>query len=89
MSTVLSTLALAAVAAGLVVGVGAVLVVGVRAAIGVLLDFLLAAGLLRLAAEPGWSSLLSTALVVAVRHLITTGLSVGAAWDRPGATGAP
>ncbi|WP_226909377.1 DUF1622 domain-containing protein [Georgenia ruanii] len=78
----LSTLALAAVAAGLVVAAGAVLVVGVRAAIGVLLDFLLAAGLLRLAAEPGWSSLLTTALVVAVRHLITAGLAAGAVWQR-------
>ena len=84
MSAVLGTLALTAAAAGLVVAAGAVLLVGLRAGVGVLLDFLLAAGLLRLAAEPGWASLLTTALVVAVRHLITFGLAAGALPERQG-----
>jgi hypothetical protein len=79
MSAVLDALALAIVAGGLVVAAGALFLVGVRGALGVLLDFLLAAGLLRLAAEPGWTSLLSTALVVGVRHLISAGLAAGTA----------
>jgi hypothetical protein len=78
-TAVLNSVALAVVAGGLVVAAGSLLLVGVRGAVGVLLDFLLAAGLLRLAAEPGWTSLLTTALVVAVRHLITFGLAAGTA----------
>jgi uncharacterized membrane protein len=46
-------------------------------ALGVLLDLLLAAGLLRLAAEPTWSSLATAAAVVALRRLIGAGLRTG------------
>jgi len=47
----------------------------VRLALGVLLDFLLGAGLLRLAAHPSGGALTSAALIVIVRKLITFGLS--------------
>jgi hypothetical protein len=46
-------------------------------ALGVLLDLLLAAGLLRLAAEPTWSSIATAAAVVALRRLIGVGLRAG------------
>lgn len=48
---------------------------GVRLPLGVLLDFLLAAGLLRLAAHPSPRALASAALVVAVRKVATLGLT--------------
>ncbi|MCV7278573.1 hypothetical protein H7J88_02790 [Mycolicibacterium flavescens] len=44
-------------------------------ALHVLLDFLLAAGLLRLSADASWRSIAVTAIVVAVRHLVTRGLT--------------
>ncbi len=47
----------------------------VRLPIGVLLDFLLAAGLLRLAAAPTLRALASAALIVVIRKLVTFGLS--------------
>ncbi len=46
-------------------------------ALGVLLDLLLAAGLLRLAAEPTWASLATAAAVVLLRRLIGAGLRAG------------
>jgi hypothetical protein len=46
-------------------------------ALGVLLDLLLAAGLLRLAAEPTWTSLATAAAVVLLRRLIGVGLRAG------------
>ncbi|MBM7806701.1 hypothetical protein JOD57_002538 [Geodermatophilus bullaregiensis] len=46
-------------------------------ALGVLLDLLLAAGLLRLAAEPTWTSLATAAAVVLLRRLIGAGLRAG------------
>ena len=45
-----------------------------RLGVRVLLEFLLAAGLLRLADEPGWRQLLTTALTVLVRRLLSYGL---------------
>jgi len=45
-----------------------------RLAIAVLLEFLLAAGLLRLADDPGWRQLATAAAVVALRRLLTSGL---------------
>ncbi|GAA4428291.1 hypothetical protein GCM10023169_29240 [Georgenia halophila] len=75
----------AAIAAGAVLVGGATAVsIGVRAGLSVLLDLLLAAGLLRLTADPGWGVLATTALVVAIRHLVTAGLSA-----RPHPTTAP
>ncbi len=46
-------------------------------ALKVLLDFLLAAGLLRLTGQPGWAALGTAAAVVAVRRLVGIGLRVG------------
>jgi uncharacterized membrane protein len=42
-----------------------------RLGVRVLLEFLLAAGLLRLAAEPGWRQLVTAALTVLVRRLLS------------------
>lgn len=55
----------------------------VSPALGTLLDFLLAAGLLRLSADAAWSTLLTAALVIAVRKLV---VSVGL---RPRSAGTP
>ncbi|MGY1708981.1 hypothetical protein ACI8AC_05670 [Geodermatophilus sp. SYSU D00758] len=43
-------------------------------ALGVLLDLLVAAGLLRLAGDPEWRAVLGAAVVVAVRHVAGAGL---------------
>jgi hypothetical protein len=45
-----------------------------RTALPVLLDLLLAAGLLRLAAAPGWAALGTAAAVVAVRRTLARAL---------------
>lgn len=42
--------------------------------LGVLLDLLLAAGLLRLLGDPDWQVILSAAVVVALRRLLSTAL---------------
>ena len=78
---------LGAVAAGLAPAVsaaGLVAAVTVLAAtrrplfaLTVLLDFLLAAGLLRLTGEPGWPALATAAAIVAVRRLAGIGLRAG------------
>ncbi|MEE6274567.1 hypothetical protein V2J56_14550 [Georgenia sp. MJ206] len=81
---ILAGAALAVLAAGLLVGLGVAVVAGVRAGVPVLLDFLIAAGLLRLAGEPSWGETATTALVVAVRHLLAAGLAAGRTW--PGLT---
>ena len=47
------------------------------AALAVLLDFLTAAGLLHLAADPTYLRALSAGIVLAVRHLITWSLRTG------------
>uniref|UniRef100_UPI001297A08A DUF1622 domain-containing protein n=1 Tax=Ornithinicoccus halotolerans TaxID=1748220 RepID=UPI001297A08A len=52
-------------------------VAGLRAALPVLLDFLLAAGLLRLSVALSWEEVLTVAAVVAVRHLVVAGLGSG------------
>ncbi|MEU9346467.1 hypothetical protein AB0D74_35205 [Streptomyces sp. NPDC048278] len=46
----------------------------VRPTIALLTDFLLAAGLIRLAAEPTWMSLAIAAATAAVRMLVNAGL---------------
>jgi len=43
-------------------------------ALAVLLDFLIAAGLLRLVGEPSWDAIVTAAAVIAVRKLVTAGL---------------
>ncbi|MER5213597.1 hypothetical protein ABT063_24255 [Streptomyces sp. NPDC002838] len=46
----------------------------VHLSLGVLLDFLTAAGLIRLADEPSWGSVTAAAAVITIRKLITTRL---------------
>ncbi|MGY1605948.1 hypothetical protein [Geodermatophilus sp. SYSU D00700] len=48
-----------------------------RLALAVFLDLLLAAGLLRLAAEPTWTAVGTAAAVVALRRVIGAGLRAG------------
>ena len=51
----------------------------VRLGVGVLLEFLLAAGLLRLSADPTWAALLTAAVVVGLRRLLGAGLRLNPA----------
>lgn len=83
MTALLDGIALGLSAAALIAA-GVVLVVTRRpaAALPVLLEFLTAAGLVRLAAEPTWSRLLGAAAVVAVRRLLVGSLGAGAASGR-------
>ncbi|MGI8533065.1 MAG: hypothetical protein ACR2KN_08680 [Geodermatophilaceae bacterium] len=78
MTALLDGLALGLSAAALI-ATGVVLVATRRptAALPVLLEFLTAAGLVRLAAEPTWSRLLGAAAVVAARRLLVGGLGAG------------
>ena len=71
MSAALQTGALVCTALGLV-GATAVLLRSRRLqpALGVLLDLLLAAALLRLADDPDWREIVTAAAVVAVRQLV-------------------
>ncbi len=48
----------------------------VRLSVGVLLEFLLAAGLLRLGADPTGQALLGAAVIVALRRLLAFGLRI-------------
>ncbi|CAL9590323.1 hypothetical protein [Streptomyces sp. enrichment culture] len=50
-----------------------------RRALGVLLDFLTAAGLVRLAGDPAWDGILTAAAVIALRRLIGSGLALSRA----------
>jgi len=77
-TALLDGIALGLTAAALIAA-GVVLVATRRpaAAMPVLLEFLTAAGLVRLAAEPTWSRLLGAAAVVAVRRLLVGGLGAG------------
>ncbi|MGY2127754.1 hypothetical protein [Blastococcus sp. SYSU DS0617] len=71
--------------AALVIGVaalaaGAVVLVRTRrptAALPVLLELLLAAGLLRLAGDPSWGAIATAAALVLLRRLIGAGLRAG------------
>ncbi|MFF5637057.1 hypothetical protein [Streptomyces sp. NPDC012825] len=47
-----------------------------RSALAVLLDFLTAAGLVGLAGDPSWDSILQAAAVVVLRRLLGTGLTL-------------
>jgi hypothetical protein len=84
MTAVLGAVALTITTAGLVAA--AVTLAATRRpllAIQVLLDFLLAAGLLRLTGHPGWSALAGAAAVVVLRRLVGVGLRAGSpAWAR-------
>ncbi len=78
MSALLSAGALLCTAAAIGCGLLALAVTrDVRIALAVLLDLLLAAGLLRLAGAPGAQQLLSTAAIVLVRRIVALGLREG------------
>lgn len=51
----------------------------VQPTVALLIDFLLAAGLIRLTAEPSWMSLAVAAATIAVRMLVNAGLRMPAA----------
>jgi uncharacterized membrane protein len=67
------------VAAMALVSGGLALVVTRRPALalGILLDLLVAAGLLRLVGDPDWRTIIITGAVVALRHLVSYGLRLG------------
>ncbi|TDB71432.1 hypothetical protein [Micromonospora sp. KC723] len=69
---------LAGTATALALLCGAAVLVTVRCwrtALRVLLDLLAAAGMLRLAADPGWGGLATAAAVILLRHLLWSGLA--------------
>lgn len=74
--------ALAALGTGLAALLAGALVLAVTRrplpALAVLLELLLAAGLLRLAGDPSWQVILSAAAIVALRRLLGTALPSGA-----------
>lgn len=88
MSTVIATAVPIVVAAALVLS-GSVLVAtrDVRAALPVLLDLLLVAGLVRLSATGTWEAIGSAALVVVIRKVVTFGITTGRAALDPLAAG--
>ncbi|MGY1827920.1 MULTISPECIES: DUF1622 domain-containing protein [unclassified Blastococcus] len=47
-------------------------------AVGILLDLLVAAGLLRLVGDPSWQQIVVAGAIVALRHLVSYGLRLGA-----------
>ena len=53
-------------------------------ALGILLDLLVAAGLLRLVGSPSWSAIASAAVIIALRHLVSYGVRLSAASWRGG-----
>ncbi|MER5838840.1 hypothetical protein ABT099_00715 [Streptomyces prasinus] len=75
MTALLHLAALAATAFGLVAAAVVFATARrLRPVLAVLLDFLIAAGLLRLAGETSWEAIATTAAVIAVRKLVTAGL---------------
>ncbi|WP_326593186.1 hypothetical protein [Streptomyces sp. NBC_01294] len=72
MNSVNETAALLVAAAGAICALVALVVYGSRAALPVLLEFLTAAALIRLAADPSWGTILLAAGLVAGR-VITSG----------------
>lgn len=77
MNTWLQTAAVLTTALGLLAAAAAWrLTRTARGALAVLLDFLTAAGLLRLAGEPSWDSITLAAAVIALRKLLGASLHV-------------
>jgi hypothetical protein len=75
MSSVLQGIALVLTALGLGCGLLVLARLGnVRQALAVLLDFLLAAGLVRLGDRPSYQALATAAVVIAIRKIVMTGL---------------
>ncbi|MET9067733.1 hypothetical protein [Streptosporangium sandarakinum] len=74
------------VAAGVVAALAALLTAGPRTAVAVLLDFLLAAGLLRLSQAQTWTAIATAALTAVIRKIAVAGFSVPV-WRSPPAAG--
>ncbi|MCG5451357.1 MULTISPECIES: hypothetical protein [Micromonospora] len=69
-------------ALALVAGVLTTLTTGaLRSGVRVLLDLLTAAGLLRLAGEPGWNGLAGAVAIIALRQLLGAALSHPPPWS--------
>ncbi|GGO28600.1 hypothetical protein [Micromonospora parathelypteridis] len=78
----IGTLATVVTALALVVGVViALTTVALRTAVRVLLDLLTAAGLLRLAGDPGWNGLAGAAAIIALRQLLGAALNTRPPWS--------
>ncbi|MET7948606.1 hypothetical protein [Micromonospora sp. NPDC005324] len=72
----------AVTALALVAGVLTTLTAGaLRSGVRVLLDLLTAAGLLRLAGEPGWNGLAGAVAIIALRQLLGAALSRPPPWS--------
>jgi hypothetical protein len=78
MTAVLDGVAVAVVAAALLLGAAALLLTrDARAALAILLDLLLVAGLLHLSASAAWTAIGTAALVVTIRKVVAHGLRAG------------
>ncbi|WP_157563555.1 hypothetical protein [Micromonospora chokoriensis] len=78
----MGALVTAVTALALVTGVVTALSTGaLRTAVRVLLDLLTAAGLLRLAADPGWNGLAGAVAIIALRQLLGAALSSPPPWS--------
>lgn len=62
------------VVAGIAAAAGVAARAGVRAGVPVLLDFLLAAGLLRLSSRLAWDDIATVALIIGIRHVLSFGI---------------
>ncbi|MGC5308204.1 hypothetical protein [Micromonospora zamorensis] len=72
----------AVTALALVVGVVTVLSTGaLRTGVRLLLDLLTAAGLLRLAGDPGWNGLAGAVAIIALRQLLGAAMSAPPPWS--------
>ncbi|MGC4746309.1 hypothetical protein ACLQ28_11675 [Micromonospora sp. DT201] len=79
----MAALVTAVTALALVTGVvTALTTAALRTAIRLLLDLLTAAGLLRLAGDPGWNGLAGAVAIIALRQLLGAALSVPPSWSR-------
>lgn len=80
MAELATAAASAVVVAGLLLALAALaLTRSPRASLPVFTDLLLAGGLLRLAADPGWTMLATAAAIVVVRRLVLASLRRGVA----------
>ncbi|RQW96766.1 hypothetical protein DLJ59_30670 [Micromonospora inaquosa] len=78
----MGALVTAVTALALVAGVVTVLSTGaLRSGVRILLDLLTAAGVLRLAGEPGWNGLAGAAAIIALRQLLGVALSRPPPWS--------
>ncbi len=78
MTALLDGVAVTVVAAALLLGAAALLLTrDARAALAILLDLLLVAGLLHLSATAAWTAIATAALVVAIRKVVALGLEAG------------